>query len=133
MPFFCSELTRELCLFSFLWDFLVCLIFLIQLHVLGFSVWKAKNSSLGSSSTSVDNQHTKPISEPHVAETVPSPVDETGPGKSFRNFSFNTGSIIQAMESVFSSWIPMVRILEGCCILSLVMMIIESSTCTWIS
>ncbi|CAO2826040.1 unnamed protein product [Amaranthus hypochondriacus] len=69
----------------------------------GFSVWKAKNSSLGSSSTSVDNQHTKPISEPHVAETVPSPVDETGPGKSFRNFSFNTGSIIQAMESVFSS------------------------------
>ncbi|GMG99397.1 hypothetical protein Nepgr_001237 [Nepenthes gracilis] len=60
----------------------------------GISVWKAKNNSLGSSSLTVDTQQTKP------APDVPVVVD-TGPGKSFRNFSFDTASILRAMEAAF--------------------------------
>ncbi|XP_057521496.1 mRNA-decapping enzyme subunit 2-like [Amaranthus tricolor] len=71
----------------------------------GFSVWKSKNSSSGSSSALVDNQHTKLVSNPIVADTGPSDnrVAETGPGKSFRNFRFDSRLIIQAMESGFSA------------------------------
>lgn len=63
----------------------------------GINVWKAKNSSTGSSSTMImDIQSTKPRSEAPL-------TDKGGPGKSFRNFSFNTSAILQAMESAFSA------------------------------
>ncbi|KMS99124.1 hypothetical protein BVRB_2g047670 [Beta vulgaris subsp. vulgaris] len=61
----------------------------------GFSVWKAKNSSLGSSSAMVDSQPTKFVSDTHVTET--------GLGKSLKTFSFDMQSILQAMESGFSA------------------------------
>lgn len=61
----------------------------------GFSVWKAKNSSLGSSSAMVDSQQAKPVSD--------IPVTEIGSGKSLRNFSFDTSSILRAMESKFAT------------------------------
>ncbi|KAK9282630.1 hypothetical protein L1049_010849 [Liquidambar formosana] len=61
-------------------------------------MWKAKNSSIGSCTGSTmiaEGQQTKPGSDVH-------PLD-TGPGRSFRNFSFDTSSILQAMESAFSA------------------------------
>ncbi|KAL9230858.1 hypothetical protein vseg_006153 [Gypsophila vaccaria] len=61
----------------------------------GFSVWKAKNSLSGSSSALVESQYIKPAPDPHIADT--------GPSKSFRNFKFDTQSIIRAMETAFSS------------------------------
>jgi len=61
----------------------------------GMCVWKAKNSSTGNSSSSspmiMESQSTKP--EP----------DNPAPGKSFRNFRFDTSSILQAMETAFSA------------------------------
>lgn len=60
------------------------------------SVWKAKNSSTGSSSTMIpETQPTRPEPDIHPPDT--------GPGKSFRNFRFDTASILQAMEAGFSS------------------------------
>lgn len=61
----------------------------------GFTVWKAKNSSLGSSSAIIESQHTKPASNSHVTDVRP--------GKSFQNFRFDTLSILQALESTFSA------------------------------
>ncbi|XP_024024246.1 mRNA-decapping enzyme subunit 2 [Morus notabilis] len=60
------------------------------------SVWKAKNTSIGNSATIPETQPTKPP-EPEI------PPPDTGPGKSFRNFRFDTASILQAMEAGFSA------------------------------
>ena len=59
-------------------------------------MWKAKNSSTGSSSTMItESQSSRP--EPDVV------VLDVGPGKSFRSFKFDTASILQAMEAGFSA------------------------------
>lgn len=57
-------------------------------------MWKAKNSSVGSSIPVAESQSAKPVSDR---------PPETGAGKSFRNFKFNTAAILQAMEAGFSS------------------------------
>ncbi|CAA2954445.1 mRNA-decapping enzyme subunit 2 [Olea europaea subsp. europaea] len=57
----------------------------------GITVWKAKNSSTGSSSTT-ESQPSKPVADMHPSE---------GPGKSFRNFRFDTASIVRAMDAAF--------------------------------
>ncbi|XP_058204641.1 mRNA-decapping enzyme subunit 2 isoform X1 [Rhododendron vialii] len=61
----------------------------------GISIWKAKNSSTGSSSMITENQPTKPVVDANSMDT--------GPGRSFRNFRFDTNLIIQAMETAFFS------------------------------
>ncbi|KNA04131.1 hypothetical protein SOVF_202500 [Spinacia oleracea] len=70
----------------------------------GISVWKAKNSSTGSSSTAMVNiQQPKILPDTRVTETrgTETRVAEKGPGKSLRNFGFDTSSILRAMESGF--------------------------------
>lgn len=68
----------------------------LDMPLRAISVWKAKNSSTGSSSTMIpETQPTR--SEPDI-HTL-----DTGPGKSFRNFRFDTASILQAMEAGFSA------------------------------
>ncbi|KAA8539316.1 hypothetical protein F0562_026008 [Nyssa sinensis] len=59
----------------------------------GISMWKAKNNSTGSSSALTESQLTKPGVDAHPSDT--------GPGKSFRNFRFDTASILQAMDTAF--------------------------------
>ena len=44
----------------------------------------------------MDIQPTKPEPDSHTLDM--------GPGKSFRNFRFDTALILQAMEASFSSW-----------------------------
>ncbi|KAK6929192.1 NUDIX hydrolase domain [Dillenia turbinata] len=61
----------------------------------GFSVWKAKNSSTGSSSMIADSQFNKTGSDFLSSDM--------GPGKSFRNFKFDVGPILKAMEAGFSA------------------------------
>ncbi|XP_057476402.1 mRNA-decapping enzyme subunit 2-like [Actinidia eriantha] len=61
----------------------------------GISVWKAKNSSIGSNSMITESQPTKPVVDAHSSDM--------GPGASFRNFRFDTNLILQAMEIAFSS------------------------------
>ncbi|XP_021771042.1 mRNA-decapping enzyme subunit 2-like [Chenopodium quinoa] len=61
----------------------------------GLSVWKAKNNSGGSSSAMVDIQQPKIAPDTHVTEK--------GPGKTLKNFNFDTSSIFRAMESGFSA------------------------------
>lgn len=61
----------------------------------GFCVWNAKNSSTGSSTMIAENQATKPVSDVHPPDT--------GPGRSFRNFRFDTTAILKAMDSAFSA------------------------------
>lgn len=60
-------------------------------------MWKAKPTSAGG--TSIENSLVRAATgtgvEPQIADTAP--------GKSFRNFRFDTTSIIQAMEAVFSA------------------------------
>ncbi|KAL6217736.1 hypothetical protein ACLB2K_010953 [Fragaria x ananassa] len=56
----------------------------------GLSVWRAKNSSIGSSNMIMESQSTKPEPEVHPPERA---------GMSFRNFRFNTASIFQPMEA----------------------------------
>ncbi|CAI9091098.1 OLC1v1026028C1 [Oldenlandia corymbosa var. corymbosa] len=55
----------------------------------GITVWKAKNSSIGSSSMVPENQVNKSTSD--------------GPGKSFRNFRFDTAPMLRAIDSAFST------------------------------
>ncbi|KAF9594837.1 hypothetical protein IFM89_034820 [Coptis chinensis] len=57
----------------------------------GTCVWKAKNSSIGG--TGMESQQTK-----HGSEVRP--ID-SGPGKSLRNFKFDTAAILQEIEAVF--------------------------------
>ncbi|ONK63943.1 uncharacterized protein A4U43_C07F20510 [Asparagus officinalis] len=59
----------------------------------GTCVWKAKNNSGGG--TSSENALQRVGSEPQTVDI--------GPGKSFRNFRFDTPRILQAMESAFAS------------------------------
>ncbi|RZB61234.1 mRNA-decapping enzyme subunit 2 isoform B [Glycine soja] len=66
-----------------------------DLPLKGICVWKAKPGSIGSSSTVMDMQPTKPETDSHTLDV--------GPGKSFRNFRFDTALILQAMEASFSS------------------------------
>ncbi|KAM7267674.1 hypothetical protein ACFE04_009840 [Oxalis oulophora] len=62
----------------------------------GTSVWKAKNSSTGSSNTViVETQSSKPVPE--------SRPPNVGPGSSFRNFRFDTVAIVRALEAGFSA------------------------------
>lgn len=58
-------------------------------------MWRAKNSSIGSSNMIMESQPTKPEPDVHPPNI--------GPGKSFRNFRFDTASILQAMEAGFSA------------------------------
>ncbi|KAF2318520.1 hypothetical protein GH714_008555 [Hevea brasiliensis] len=68
-----------------------------DMPIKGMCVWKAKNTSIGSgtSTTIVDTQSTKPGTDAHPPDA--------GPGKSFRNFRFDTAGILRAMEAGFSS------------------------------
>ncbi|WOL19310.1 serine/threonine-protein kinase GRIK2 isoform X1 [Canna indica] len=59
----------------------------------GTCVWKAKNSSEGA--TVSENSLNRVGSEPLKTDN--------GPGKSFRNFRFDTTSIFQAMEAAFAA------------------------------
>lgn len=61
----------------------------------GVCVWKAKNNSIGSNTLALESQLTKVASD--------SQPPDTGPGKSFRNFRFDTAAILQAMEAGFSN------------------------------
>ncbi|XP_015934226.1 mRNA-decapping enzyme subunit 2 isoform X1 [Arachis duranensis] len=66
-----------------------------DLPLKGICVWKAKHSSTGSSPSFMDSQPTKSENEFQNLDI--------GPGRSFRNFKFNTALILQAMETAFSS------------------------------
>lgn len=59
----------------------------------GTSVWKAKNNADGGMPS--DNPPLRLGSEPQKSDN--------GPGKSFRNFKFDTASILQAMEAAFAA------------------------------
>lgn len=61
---------------------------------IGPCVWKAKTSS-GSGTSSENSTLQRVGSEPHTVDV--------GPGKSFRNFRFDTASILQAMEAAFAA------------------------------
>ncbi|XP_048325860.1 mRNA-decapping enzyme subunit 2 [Ziziphus jujuba] len=65
-----------------------------DLPLKGMSVWKAKTSSTGTNTMITESQSNKP--EPDVLVDV-------GPGKSFRNFRFDTASVLQAMDAGFSA------------------------------
>lgn len=61
----------------------------------GICIWKAKSGSTGSSST---------ISEPQSSKSASNvQSSNSGPGKSFRYFRFDTAAILRAMEAGFSS------------------------------
>lgn len=66
-----------------------------DLPLKGVSIWKAKNSSIGSNSMIVESQSNK-------LQSDAKPPD-TGPGKSFRNFRFDTAAILRALEGSFST------------------------------
>ena len=59
----------------------------------GTSVWKDKNNADGGMPS--DNAPLRLGSEPQKSDN--------GPGKSFRNFKFDTASILQAMEAAFAA------------------------------
>ncbi|KAL4289515.1 hypothetical protein GQ457_14G022800 [Hibiscus cannabinus] len=61
-----------------------------DLPLKGISIWKAKNTSIGSKPTIVESQS-------HKLPSDAKPPD-TGPGKSFRNFRFDTAAILRALE-----------------------------------
>ncbi|KAK6144777.1 hypothetical protein DH2020_021597 [Rehmannia glutinosa] len=61
----------------------------------GLSVWKAKHGSTGGCSTAVESQPSKA-----VADVRPS---EACPVRSFLNFRFDTGPILQAVDAAFST------------------------------
>ncbi|KAJ6727240.1 M7GPPPN-MRNA HYDROLASE [Salix purpurea] len=56
-------------------------------------VWKARNNSIGSGTVIMESHLNKPVSDAHPSDL--------GPGKSFRNFRFDTAAILRAMESGF--------------------------------
>ncbi|XVE68904.1 hypothetical protein DITRI_Ditri09bG0106900 [Diplodiscus trichospermus] len=66
-----------------------------DLPLKGICVWKAKNNSIGSNSMIIESQSTK------LASDAKPP--DTGPGKSFRNFRFDTAAILRALDAGFSS------------------------------
>ncbi|GAA0146643.1 hypothetical protein LIER_06548 [Lithospermum erythrorhizon] len=59
------------------------------------SVWKARNSSTGSNSILTESLMNKPAADVQTSDT--------GPGRSFRNFRFDTAPILLALESAFSA------------------------------
>ncbi|KAM7265147.1 hypothetical protein ACFE04_002830 [Oxalis oulophora] len=59
-------------------------------------VWKAKNSSIGTSTVKVVSQPSKPV----LSDARP---PNKGPGLSFRNFRFDTSAILRALNAGFSS------------------------------
>ncbi|KGN52271.1 mRNA-decapping enzyme subunit 2 [Cucumis sativus] len=59
-----------------------------DMPVKGFTMWKVKNTSMSNSSIIFDNQPIKLDSDP---------------GRSLRNFKFDTASILHAMESAFAA------------------------------
>ncbi|CDO99743.1 unnamed protein product [Coffea canephora] len=61
----------------------------------GISVWKAKSSSTGSSSAVTENQVNKSTLDPRPPDT--------GPGRSFKNFRFDTAKILHAVEAAFTT------------------------------
>ncbi|GMJ11962.1 TRIDENT, decapping 2, INCREASED TRANSGENE SILENCING 1 [Hibiscus trionum] len=61
----------------------------------GICVWKGKNSSTWSNSMTVESQSTKFTSDANSTDT--------GPGKSFRNFRFDSAAILRALEAGFSA------------------------------
>lgn len=73
----------------------LCWVVLFHLYQ-GMCMWKAKSTSIGSGTTIVESQSTKPGSDSHSPDV--------GPGNSFRNFRFDTAAILQAMEAGFSAW-----------------------------
>ncbi|KAL2249257.1 mRNA-decapping enzyme subunit 2 [Sesamum indicum] len=62
----------------------------------GITVWKAKNSSIGNSSIAAENQPSKAVADMYH------PPD-TFPVRSFLNFRFDTGPILQAVDAAFST------------------------------
>lgn len=58
-------------------------------------MWKAKNCSIGSNSMIVESQSTKFASDANPPDTCP--------GKSFRNFRFDTAAVLGALEAGFSA------------------------------
>ncbi|XP_035548503.1 mRNA-decapping enzyme subunit 2-like isoform X2 [Juglans regia] len=68
----------------------------LDMPLKGICVWKARNSWTGSSCTMImESQSTKAEADVYKPET--------GPGKSLRNFRFDIGPILQAMEVAFSA------------------------------
>ncbi|XP_073130691.1 mRNA-decapping enzyme subunit 2 [Henckelia pumila] len=61
----------------------------------GITVWKAKSGSTGSSTTTAENQPNKAVADMNLPDSRP--------GRSFRNFHFDTGPIFQAIDAAFSS------------------------------
>ncbi|XP_075496738.1 mRNA-decapping enzyme subunit 2-like [Primulina tabacum] len=61
----------------------------------GITVWKAKSGSTGSSSTTAENQPNKAVADINLSDSRP--------GRSFRNFRFDTGPIFQSIDAAFSS------------------------------
>ncbi|KAI3470465.1 hypothetical protein Pfo_027128 [Paulownia fortunei] len=61
----------------------------------GISVWKAKNSSIGSSSTAAESQPSKAVADVHPSDARPV--------RSFINFRFDTGPILKAVDAAFST------------------------------
>ncbi|KAK6234014.1 hypothetical protein QUC31_006420 [Theobroma cacao] len=66
-----------------------------DLPLKGICVWKAKNSSTGSNSMIVESQSNKLVTDANPPNI--------GPGKSFRNFRFDTAAILRALEAGFSA------------------------------
>ena len=77
---FCKEFSVSAALINIVWN------------LIGTCVWKAKNSSGGGTTT--DNTL-------RIVGSEPQNVD-VGPGKSFRNFRFDTASIIRAADAAFA-------------------------------
>ncbi|KAG6734485.1 hypothetical protein I3842_01G274500 [Carya illinoinensis] len=68
----------------------------LDMPLKGICVWKARNSWTGSSCTMIlESQSTKAEADVYKPETVP--------GKSLRNFRFDIGPILQAMDVAFSA------------------------------
>ncbi|KAG8380488.1 hypothetical protein BUALT_Bualt06G0020600 [Buddleja alternifolia] len=61
----------------------------------GISLWKAKNSSTGNTSIIAVSKPSKAVADVRPADAFL--------GRSFRNFRFDTGPIMQALESAFST------------------------------
>ncbi|CAA0814118.1 mRNA-decapping enzyme subunit 2 [Striga hermonthica] len=61
----------------------------------GISVWRAKHGSSGGSSTAVESQLTRAVADVRPPEAVPV--------RSFLNFRFDTGPILQAIDLAFSA------------------------------
>ncbi|XP_051116601.1 mRNA-decapping enzyme subunit 2 [Andrographis paniculata] len=65
----------------------------------GITMWKAKTSSTGSSSLALESQSNRVVGDVNP----PPPPPDSGPGRSFINFRFNTAPILQAVDDAFST------------------------------